>query len=543
MAILNTLPVLTSENILSKLSILLSVPVFLVLTIYFIIVPNSLKDSRRRKLPPGPKGLPFVGNLFEFADTETQRDKVIAWYKQFGDIFYTKLGGTDYIWLSSPTAVRDLMDKRSSIYSSRAPSPLAQDVASAGRRQLFMPYGPRWRSIRKHSHTLLNLTASVKYQPVQDFESKVLLKELLESPDEFLSINRRYSASVIMLVTYGYRIPSWDDPLIKRIYGVLERFGEMTAPGAYAIESFPSLSWLPQRLLGNWRTHGEEIFAQDSAVYLDLWNTLKRETDAGTARDCFTKTFYLNDPAKSGIDDLAAAYTCGGLIEAGSETTGTTLNNFMLCMVIFPEAQRKAQEELDRIVGRDRLPCWEDEDDLPYVRGLIKEVLRWRPVNKLGMQHAASEDDWYQGYFIPKGAVVVLNWWAIHYDEKIWPNPTAFDPQRYIKHTASAAHYMNAADPGERDHFSYGAGRRACPGVHVAERSLFINVSRVLWGFDIRKKVGKDGKEVEVTDKMMPGFFSVPEPFECDIKPRSAKHAEMMLKAGSEAEENWETML
>ncbi|KAI8939661.1 hypothetical protein NX059_003418 [Plenodomus lindquistii] len=534
---------LTSGNILLKISLLISIPVFLLFAAYFYIVPNALKDPRRRKLPPGPKGLPFVGNLLEFADTETQRHKVIAWHKQFGDVFYTQLGGTDYIWLSSPTAVKDLMDKRSSIYSSRAPSPLAQDVASAGRRQLFMPYGPRWRSIRKHSHTLLNLSASVKYQPIQDFESKVLLKQLLENPNEFMSINRRYSASVIMLVTYGYRIPSWDDPLIKRIYGVLERFTEMTAPGAYAIQSFPFLSSLPQALLGNWRTHGQKIFAQDSTVYLDLWNKLKRETDAGTARDCFTKTFYLNDPAKSGIDDLAAAYTCGGLIEAGSETTGTTLNNFTLCMVLFPEAQRRAQEELDRVVGSDRLPAWEDEEDLPYVRALIKEVLRWRPVNKMGMEHATSEDDWYEGYFIPKGAVVVLNWWAIHYDESLWENPTAFEPQRYIEHTASAAYYMNTADPRERDHFSYGAGRRACPGVHVAERSLFINVSRVLWGFNLRKKVDKNGKEVKVTDRMMPGFFSVAEPFECDITPRSAKHAEIMMKAGTDADRNWESML
>jgi cytochrome P450 len=164
-------------------------------------------------------------------------------------------------------------------------------------------------------------------------------------------------------------------------------------------------------MLGNWRAHGQRVFEQDSQVYLDLWNRLKRETDAGIARDCFTKTFYLNDPAKSGIDDLAAAYTCGGLIEAGSETTGTTLNNFVLCMVLFPDAQRKAQEELDRVVGSERLPTWDDEEKLPYTRGLIKEVLRWRPVNKFGMPHATSEDDWYQGYFIPKGSVAVLNWW------------------------------------------------------------------------------------------------------------------------------------
>jgi cytochrome P450 len=80
-------------------------------------------------------------------------------------------------------------------------------------------------------------------------------------------------------------------------------------------------------------------------------------------------------------------------------------------MVLFSEVQKKAQEELDRVVGEDRLPAWEDEENLPYVRGLIKEVLRWRPVNKFGMPHATSEDDWYEGYFIPKGSVTILNWW------------------------------------------------------------------------------------------------------------------------------------
>ena len=166
--------------------------------------------------------------MLDLADTEAVRNKVIEWHQQYGDLFYTKIGGTDFVWLSSPKVVKDLMDKKSSVYSSRSQAPLAQDVASAGRRQLFMPYGPRWRAIRKHSHALLNLNTSVKYQPVQDFESKQLLNEFLDSPKDFYSMNRRYSASVIMLVTYGYRIKSWDDPLIKQIYDVLDNFTEMT---------------------------------------------------------------------------------------------------------------------------------------------------------------------------------------------------------------------------------------------------------------------------------------------------------------------------
>ncbi|KAF1977253.1 cytochrome P450 [Bimuria novae-zelandiae CBS 107.79] len=526
------------SSLLFKALLLVSAPVLLVLTLYFYLVPNAIKDPRRRKLPPGPPGLPFIGNLLDFGDSEGVRDKVTKWHKQYGPIFYTKLGGTDYIWLSSPRTVKDLMDKKSSLYSSRAPFPLAQDTMSAGRRQLFMPYGPRWRSIRKHSHALLNLTTSVSYQPVQDFESKQLLTEFLNDPGNFYMMMRRYSASVIMLVTYGYRIPTWEDPLIKKIYTVLENFTAMTAPGAYAIDSFPSLTFLPERLMGNWKTAGRKAFEHDSRVYMDLWERLKHETNAGTARDCFTKTFYLNGPEKSGIDDLAAAYTCGGLIEAGSETTATTLNNFMLAMTLFGEAQRRAQEELDRVVGDARLPSWEDENELPYVRSLIKEVLRWRPVNKFGMTHATSEDDWYEGYFVPKGAVAVLNWWAIHRDPDLWENPDEFDPSRYLDYTQSAADYINATDPYERDHFAYGAGRRVCPGVHVAERSLFINISRVLWGFNISKKKGPDGKLIEPTQEMVPGFFSVPILFECEITPRSEKHERVMREAFAQAEKD-----
>lgn len=341
------------------------------------------QDSRRRHLPPGPKGLPFVGNMLDLADSDLVRAKARAWHEKYGDIFYTKIGGTDYVWLSSPKVVKDLMDKKSAIYSSRAPAPLAQDVASAGRRQLFMEYGPQWRQLRKSSHALLNSTTATKYQPIQDFESKQLMVELLDSPERFYEHNRRYSASVIMLVTYGYRLPTWEHPLVKKIYTVLDNLTEMTAPGAHAVDSFPSLASLPQRLLGNWRSFGKKVFEHDSKVYLELWETLKKEVDAGTAKDCFCKDFYLNDPAKQGIDDLLAAYTCGGLVEAGSETTGTTLNNFLLAMVLHPEVVIQAQKEIDQVVGSDRMPTWEDEKSLPYVRAIVKEVLRWRAVNKV----------------------------------------------------------------------------------------------------------------------------------------------------------------
>ncbi|EXJ86782.1 hypothetical protein A1O3_03736 [Capronia epimyces CBS 606.96] len=515
------------------LTVLAVVPTY----VLYNFVPNTFKDPRRRHLPPGPKGLPLVGNLFDLADSELVRGKARKWHQQYGDIFYTKIGGTDYIWLSSPKVVRDLMDKKSGIYSSRSPAPFAQDVASGGRRQLFMQYGPEWRQLRKASHSLLNSTTATKYQPIQDFESKQLMIDLIESPERFYEHNRRYSSSVIMLVTYGYRLPTWQHPLVKKIYDILDNLTEMTAPGAHAVDSFPSLAAWPQFLLGNWRTSAERVFEHDSKVYLELWDELKTKVDKGVAAECFVKDFYLNNPQKFGIDDLLAAYTCGGLVEAGSETTATTLNNFVLAMLLYPEAAAKAQAEIDHVVGSDRLPTWEDEKDLAYVRALVKEVLRWRPVNKFGMPHCTSEDDWYEGYFIPKGSVVILNWWAIHFDPKLYSHADEFDPSRYLNKPLPAADYINANDPYERDHFTYGAGRRVCPGVHVAERSLYINIVRTLWGFNISKAVGTDGGIIEPETEMVRGFLSVPKPFTADITIRSAKHAAVMRKAFDQSQE------
>lgn len=385
--------------------------IILPLSFYAFFLPSVLKDHRRRHLPPGPNGLPFIGNLLDLADSNAFRLKIIGWSDKYGEIIHTQIGASDYIWLNSPKTIKDLMDKRSTIYSSRPSFPLAQDVASNGKRQLFMEYGPHWRSIRKISHGALNATTAASYQPVQDFESRQLMQELLGSPEDFYSHNQRYTVSVIMLVTYGYRLPSWDHPLVPKIYSILDNFTAMTAPGAYAVDSFPSLRYLPQSWFSNWREFGRHVHLHDSKIYLELWRDLKEKADKGTAPPCYCRDFYLQNPEKWGIDEELSAYTAGGLVEAGTETTSITLNNFLLAMTLFPRVVKKAQEELDRVIGDTRMPTWSDEENLPYVRAIIKETLRWRPLNQFGMAHATSSDDWYEGYFIPKGSVVMLSWW------------------------------------------------------------------------------------------------------------------------------------
>jgi hypothetical protein len=101
-------------------------------------------------------------------------------------------------------------------------------------------------------------------------------------------------------------------------------------------------------------------------------------------------------------------------------------------------------------------------------------------------------------------------------------------PERFLGYDLPAAAYINIADPDDRDHFSYGAGRRVCPGVHVAEKSLYLNIARVLWAFNISKKISEDGKVIEPNAAMVPGWMTIPQPFECSITVRSEKKSELI---------------
>ena len=193
----------------------------------------------------------------------------------------------------------------------------------------------------------------------------------------------------------------------------------------------------------------------------------------------------------------------------------------------------KAWAELDRVVGQDRAPTWSDEVNLPYVRAIIKETMRWRPVAVLGGQpHASIKDDVYKGYLIPKGATIMGNLWAIHSNPDDFPQPNHFRPERFLD--GSLAQY-----PQAQGHSSFGWGRRVCPGQIVAEQGLFITISRILWAFKISPSIDpKSGQEIPVDiEAFTSGFNMKPLPFHCRIEPRGTKYVDIMRREFEEAME------
>lgn len=190
-------------------------------------------------------------------------------------------------------------------------------------------------------------------------------------------------------------------------------------------------------------------------------------------------------------------------------------------MILFPKVARNIQAEIDRVCG-DRMPTL--EDNLPYVRCCVKESLRWMPTAILGIPHAVIKDDEYMGYIIPKDANVVLNVWTINNNPARYTNPRDFDPTRYAHDSLTALESANNVDSGARDHFSFGAGRRVCQGMHIAERSLFLGISRLLWAFDFEKAL--DGEGAPITpdaSEFTEGALVQPKPYPAKIVPRSAQ--------------------
>lgn len=128
-------------------------------------------------------------------------------------------------------------------------------------------------------------------------------------------------------------------------------------------------------------------------------------------------------------------------------------------MVTFPEVQTRAQAELDAVVGRTRVPNSKDLPHLHYIRAMVKETLRWRTVAPLNIPHRSTEDDWYEGYFIPKGTIVIPNTWVFHQDREMFGDDVdSFNPARYLD--ANGEVVSGFAESKEEGHFTYGFGRR-----------------------------------------------------------------------------------
>jgi len=185
---------------------------------------------------------------------------------------------------------------------------------------------------------------------------------------------------------------------------------------------------------------------------------------------------------------------------------------FLLAMLLYPNAQKRAQDEIDAVVGVDRLPDFDDKPSLPFLEAIFRETLRWYPVVPLGIPHASTNSDIYRGYDIPAGALVIANIWALSRDPEKYPSPSYFKPERFLDGSGNLTN--DTVD------FAFGFGRRVCVGRHFAVNSLWLAMARVLASFSIERQRDKFGEPIEPKVEWVDGVTSMPKPFCCKLVPR-----------------------
>ncbi|KAF9446023.1 cytochrome P450 [Macrolepiota fuliginosa MF-IS2] len=492
------------------------------------------KRRIRLPLPPGPtRKFPIVGNMLELPTTRGPQTYA-EWSKIYGsDMVHLGGLGQNLIVINNYTIASDLFEKRGHIYSCRPQFTFLNEMMGMSCIFAVMPYGEEWRECRRTFVQHFPPSNRHIHQPkeLQLIRTR-LLPQLLQSPDKFMGHIRHVIGGILISLAYGMDTQPTEDPWIELAEEAMCASAAAAVPGKYFVDLFPSLKHVPEWFPG-------AGFKRQAREWRDLWtrfrvapflaaeeNIAKGDGQQSFVSSCLDSINETCDVQrqKTMIRDTAASF-----FAAGADTTHTSIVNFILAMTLNPDAQAKAQAEIDSVLENGRLPEFTDEDSLPYVTAVMKEVMRWQPPNPLAVPHLVTENDTYNGYHIPKGSCVMGNAWAMSRDEERYPEPELFKPERFL--TPDGKLNPNAHDPFD---FVFGFGRRKCVGIHIAISTIWMAMTSILATLDISKEVDEFGNVIEPIIKFKASsIVALPLPFKCSIKPRS-KEAENLIYTAAE---------
>ncbi|KAF9805511.1 hypothetical protein IEO21_09009 [Rhodonia placenta] len=476
--------------------------------------------KRTNPLPPGPSALPFLGNAHQIPLQYPERI-FSQWARTYGGVMYLRLFKKSVLILDSVKAAQDLMDKRGAKFSDRPQLTLITDVFAFKPMMFTMPYGDLWRRHRKWYQASLESKAALDtYNAVQEIETCTLLSALVSDSGHFADQVKRFTGAILLEIVYGHAVTSVKDDLIRLSDEMMTQAVSAGSLVATLLDFFPFLMHIPEWFPGGgFKREGARVRHLMRQLLDVPFNEVQQAMLEGSGKACLT-TYMLEEQAEHGdltpddVDNIKGAATLL-FIGACVAQTITTLLTFFLAMVLHPEVVHKAQAEIDRVVGRTRLPTLMDRDALPYLDQVLKEVYRWNPPVPLGIPHQVRDDDVYNGRHIPGGSMVVSNIWSMSRDPDTYEDADRFWPERY---EGKSSDELARSDPRR---IVYGFGRsRLCPGRFLADSSIWLAAARVIATLDIRKVLDAEGKEITPSAEFISGAVSHPKPFSLDIRPR-----------------------
>ncbi|KAH7099929.1 cytochrome P450 [Auriculariales sp. MPI-PUGE-AT-0066] len=467
----------------------------------------------RRAFPPGPPGMPLIGNVLDMPNV---KEWLVydGWAKKHGDIVGVQMAGLSIVILNKVDDVKALFTARAGNYSNRMSTAMIR--MSGWEAALGMTnVGDYFRAQRRLMSKFLGSQVIKKTIAVQEEVTRETIANLIHKPGDVQTQLKWMTAKLLLRLTYGYDAADTQDPMFHWIDVALESL-LLTMRPDWVVNLFPFLQYLPSWLPGmGFKKVAADSRYQSECSHDEPFN--ENQIAVGTAQPSFALDVLSN--LDTDADELLIKEILNNMYVAGADTLIGTTSWFILAMSLFSDVQRHAQTEIDALTDGTRLPSMDDRPSLPYLDALFKEVLRWNAVTNLGVPHISLEEDVYKGFRFPKGTVFMPNIWSIFHDSKKYPDPFNFKPERFL-HPASGETAEGVEVNEDPHHIAFGFGLRY--GRYLADSVVWTLMARILATCDISSAEYTNGAAI-TNDNIdsTSGFVSCPLPFTCKIVPRS----------------------
>ncbi|PWA97366.1 cytochrome P450 82A2 [Artemisia annua] len=472
-----------------KIHLLIST-VVIIIAITFVIQNLYRKWARvsndEKKNPPQPKGaLPLIGHLHLIAGRTKIPHKVLGnMAEACGPIFIVKLGVHQALVVSDAEIAKECFTKNDLVFATRPKSLVVELMGYNYAMFGLAPYGDYWRTMRKMvmikvlSQRRVEMLSSIRVSEVRTSmkhicEAWVRNKESTGSNKLQVQIKKlfeNFQLNIITRTVSGKRFSPGDEES-ARVLAVARKFLELLGTFVRWLEEHRK-----QRESGEQQCEGEHDFMN---VFISMLE--------GASGEEFT-----------GFDHITMIKaTSLVILTGGLDTTHATLTSALSLLLNNPKALKMAQEELDAHVGRDRLVEESDITNLVYLQAIIKETLRLHPPAQISPAHESIDNCIVAGYNIPKGTRLMVNLWKLHRDPNVWSDPDQFQPERFLTSNKDIDYQGQ-----QYDYLPFGSGRRICPGISFAIKTLHFTLASALQGFELAKPSNKvDANEgVGLTD-------------------------------------------
>ncbi|XP_044470677.1 cytochrome P450 71AU50-like [Mangifera indica] len=457
---------------------------------------QSLKrptSSKTKRLPPGPKGFPIFGSLHLVGKFPPRDFYELA--KKHGSIMFLRLGLIPTVVVSSPQAAEQFLKTHDLNFASRPPVDTLKHIAYGQRNMAFSPYGSYWRTMRKIcTLELLSRNKIVANQGMRKEELELMIEGIKEAADAGVAVDltakvTSVSADLTCRMVFGKKYA--DVEFDERGFNLVFQEGVKLAAIFNLGDYIPRIASLDLQGLTKRAKAVAKVFDDFFEKVIDEHVQSKDENRTKDFVDVMlsfmgsqeTEHKIERDHVKAILLDMLVA-----AVDPSALAIGWTLSELFK----HPEVMKRAQKELENVVGLDRMVEESDLENLEYLDMIMKEALRLHPVSPL-IPYESAEDCTIDGYYIPKKSRVYINVWAIGRDSEAWTDSEKFFPERFV-----------GSDIDLRGrHFqllSFGSGRRICPGMQLGLIVLKLVLAQLLHCFDWKLPNGMLPSELDMTE-------------------------------------------